>query len=499
MHEVAKSVARNTFIMMSAQVITWASSFVLMLFLPKYLGSSRYGELYLAISITMMFQVIIEFGGQYHITKEVSRSHNSAPNILVNSAISRIFLWVISIILMLLFSRVAGYAWQVLILIIILGTAKLWEGINSLLRNCYQGFELMEYPSIGSVAERIFLMVTAISFLIAGFGQIVIALLMALSTLINFIISASFAKKIIPSLPKIDFEETKTLLKQGVPYFLWSIFATIYYRIDVIMLSIMTSYSVVGWYGAAYKLFDVLMFFPFIFTQALFPVLTRLADNTKERLTTAVQKSIDVTFFVGIPITIILYSFASPITELLFGLKEYQPSIEILKIFSIGLLLVYIDFILGSTVLATDRQKKWSMIAGIAIIINMGLNYLLIPYFQKTSGNGGVGSSIATIITEFFIMCSAVILLKGRISNPLNVAFILKEALSGSLMLAAIIMIRDLDINWIIQTLTGISVYLATLFLFYIHKNGKEILSIDYLSNVKDFINSIIYKGEAKA
>ena len=80
----AKSVVRNTAIMMTAQVITWLSSFVLMMFLPKYLGSSGYGELYLAVSITTMFQVIIEFGGQYHITKEISRSREAAPNILAN-------------------------------------------------------------------------------------------------------------------------------------------------------------------------------------------------------------------------------------------------------------------------------------------------------------------------------------------------------------------------------------------------------------------------------
>ncbi len=499
MHEIAKSVARNTFIMMSAQIITWASSFALMLFLPKYLGSSSYGELYLAISITMMFQVIIEFGGQYHITKEVSRSHASAPKILVNSAIARIFLWAFSILLMLAFSKIAGYAWPVPILIMILGIAKLWEGINSLLRNCYQGFELMEYPSIGSVAERIFLMTSAIAFLVAGFGQIMIAVLMAVSTLINFIVSAAFAKRIIPCLPKINFEETKSLLKEGVPYFLWSIFATIYYRIDVVMLSVMTTYSVVGWYGAAYKLFDVLMFFPYIFTQALFPVLSRFSENTKHNLTSAVQKSLDFTLFIGIPITIILYSFARPITNLLFGLKEYQHSVEILQIFSIGLLLVYIDFILGSTVLATDRQKSWSIIAGIAVFINIGLNYLFIPYFQNSSGNGGAGAAIATIFTEIFIMCSAIILLKGRISNPLNLIILLKEALGGILMLAAIIMTQGININWILKALIGLSIYLITLFLFYIHKNGKEVFSFDYMSTAKDFLSSIIYKGEAKA
>ncbi len=494
----AKSVVRNTAIMMTAQVITWLSSFVLMMFLPKYLGSSGYGELYLAVSITTMFQVIIEFGGQYHITKEISRSREAAPNILANSALTRIVLWAVSIVLMLEFCKVANYAWPVPMLVLILGTSKLWEGINSLLRNCYQGFELMEYPSIGSVVERVFLMAAAITVIFAGSGQVMIAAVMAVSTFLNFVVSASFAKKIIHTLPKFDLRKTKSLLLQGVPYFMWSIFATIYYRVDVIMLSLMTSYSVVGWYGAAYKLFDVLMFFPSIFSQALFPVLSRLTETTKGNLTSAFQKSLDAILFVGIPIAILLFLFARQITGCLFGLHEYQNSIILLKIFSIGLLLVYVDFVLGSTVLATDKQKLWSIIAGIAVLINIGLNYYLIPLYQSWAGNGGIGAAIATVLTELFVMCSAIYLLKGHTLDKINIVFINKEILAGSLMAGAIIILKEIAINWMLQAAMSMLVYLITIFLLYAYDKGIEIYSINYASCIKDYFNAVIYRGETK-
>ncbi len=494
----AKSVARNTAIMMIAQIITWASSFVLMMFLPKYLGSSSYGELYLAISIATMFQVIIEFGGQYQITKEISRSRETAPHILVNSALTRIFLWSISIVLMLEFCRVANYAWPVPLLVVILGTSKLWESINSLLRNCYQGFELMEYPSIGSVVERTFLMVAAIIVLLAGSGQVMIAAIMAVSTLLNFMVSASFSKKIIHFIPKINFRKARLLLKEGIPYFMWSIFATIYYRVDVIMLSLMTAYSVVGWYGAAYKLFDVLMFFPSIFSQALFPVLSRITETTKEGLTSAVQKSLDIILFVGIPIAVLLFLFAQHITSFLFGLHDYQNSIIIMKIFSVGLLLVYADFVLGSTVLALDKQKFWSVIAGIAVVVNIALNYFLIPFYQKSTGNGGIGAAIATLVTELFVMCSAIFMLKGRALGKINFDLIIKEALGGSIMAGTIILMRGIPIHWVIQALIGSLVYLVILFLLYAYEENLEIFSIDYAAVIKNYFYAILYRGEAE-
>ncbi|HEY6952534.1 MAG TPA: oligosaccharide flippase family protein, partial [Bacteroidota bacterium] len=95
--DIAISVARNTTVMMTSQVVTWISSFILMLFLPRYLGSAEYGRLYVAISVTMMFQMVIEFGGQYFVAKEVSRSQENIQGLVVNSAVMRGMLWVVSL------------------------------------------------------------------------------------------------------------------------------------------------------------------------------------------------------------------------------------------------------------------------------------------------------------------------------------------------------------------------------------------------------------------
>lgn len=493
-NENVRSVARNTVIMMMSQVITWISSFILMMFLPKYLGSSGYGELYLAMSITAMFQVLIEFGGQYHITKEVSRVHESAPVIFINSAVSRIFLWFASIVLMILFSWIAGYSWQILLLIMILGTAKLWEGINSLLRNCYQGYELMEYPSIGAAAERIFLTAAAIPALLMGKAQVTIAIVMAISTLLNFGISSAFAKKIIRSIPKIDFEQVKSLLKQGMPYFFWSLFATIYFRVDVIMLSVMTNYNVVGWYGAAYRLFDILMFFPYIFSQALFPVLARIAGSKENSLSNVVGKSIDVILLVGIPIAVVLFSYAPQITDFLFGLKDYENSIIILQIFAVCLLLIYIDFVLGSSVLATDKQKIWSIVACVAVFLNMGLNYFIITSFQNSSGNGGTGAAIATVITELFIMFSAIYLLRGSIQNFFNFKVIVSEILGGVLMGGVFYLFKDLEFNWVVKVVIGLIIYFALILWIYSYTSKKKLFTVNNILSIKKFLGNIIVK-----
>src|ERR1043166_4872390 len=104
---VATSITKNTTVMMSSQLITWVSSFVLMMFLPRYLGSEEYGRLYLAISVGMIFQIIIEFGGSYFIPKEVSRYPERAASLATNFTGIRSVLWVCSIIFMMVLAYVA--------------------------------------------------------------------------------------------------------------------------------------------------------------------------------------------------------------------------------------------------------------------------------------------------------------------------------------------------------------------------------------------------------
>ena len=91
-HEAEHSIAKNTTVMMGSQLVTWISTFILMLFLPRYLGSVDYGRLYLAMSLTMIFQIVIDFGGSYYIAKEISRSREHAPTLVADSIGMRILL-----------------------------------------------------------------------------------------------------------------------------------------------------------------------------------------------------------------------------------------------------------------------------------------------------------------------------------------------------------------------------------------------------------------------
>src|SRR5437016_6743136 len=49
---------------------------------PRYLGSEDYGRLYLAISVGMIIQIVIEFGGSYYRSEEHTSELQSLTNLV---------------------------------------------------------------------------------------------------------------------------------------------------------------------------------------------------------------------------------------------------------------------------------------------------------------------------------------------------------------------------------------------------------------------------------
>jgi len=201
------------------------------------------------------------------------------------------------------------------------------------------------------------------------------------------------------------------------------------------------------------------MFVPSIFTLAVYPVLSRMWGENTNSLTRSMQKSLDFILLVGIPISIGAFAFSKQIVELFYGLEGYEPSVLLLKIFSVGLLLVYIDMMLGSALLASDKQRFLSVVGFGAILVNVAINYILIPYTQVRFGNGGIGSAIATLITELCIMIGMVSVIDQKIIQKTRVHVQMKSLAAGILMVCCLFFLSRTSLHWIGQAVVASTVY----------------------------------------
>ena len=481
--EISQTVAQNMSVMFGAQVVTWGSSFLLLYFLPRYLGPEDFGRLYLALSIKMILGLFIDFGGNYLIPKEVARSQKKGERILNSYILFRSLLWVLAIGLILLFSNLLGYSQHVHLLILILIVAKLWEGGTTALNSYFEGIEKMEYPSIGKIVEKVFVAVFAIGALLLGADSIGIAIIITIGALLNLVVIYGYSRRVVRIRFKFD-PEFFSLFRAGMPFFLFSLFSVIYYRIDAVMLASFTTEEVTGWYGGAFRFFDIVMVLPLIYKTAIFPVFSKLWDNTKGVLESTVGQSIRLMILLGIPVAALIYIFAEPIIHFFMGIEEYGPSIIVLQIFALSIPIIYIDIILGSALMgAANRQKAWALIGLIAIFINISVNYLLIPYTQQVFLNGGIGAAVATLITEVFVMLSAFYLIPKEYLQTFRSSYIVKPALATIFMVLPVILLLSYTaLYWMIVLFLASIFYISSLFLLKTFDEVEVKMITDFIS-----------------
>lgn len=461
--DIVKSVGRNASVMMMQHVITLGSTFFLMLFLPRYLGPVEYGRLFLAASVTDIFRIFVVYGSNYSVAKEVSRSRENTAQILVDAIGLRIVFAVVSVAGMILFSQFVGYPGEVKVLFLIYGVGLFWQAAGSPLYGCYQGHEMMQYTSAAAVAERVFDSIVGVAALLMGASAIVIAAIFLTGLLLNVLVLAGFARKIVSSLPKINWGNALKQVQVGVPYLLYTVFSTVYYRINSLMLSKMAPEAVVGFYGGAYRLFESLNF-PYILTVAVYPVLSRLWGKEEQTHKRTTQKSLEVVIIAGIPISIGVIAFAQKIVQLFYGLSDYGPSILVLQVLTAGLLFLYIDMVLGTTLLASDRQKQLSVVSMLAIPVNVILNYFLIPYYQLNKGNGAIGGAIVTGITELLVMVALLNFVPKGVLAGFRFGVVTKSVIAGLFMAASLWLMHLFGIPLLAELLVSPVIYLSSLF-----------------------------------
>jgi O-antigen/teichoic acid export membrane protein len=116
--------------------------------------------------------------------------------------------------------------------------------------------------------------------------------------------------------PTFDGGRLRALVLGALPFFLYRVLGNVYYRIDVVLLSKLADSNVVGWYGAAYRLFDTLVFLPSIVSSMImYPILARLAVQSRDSLRLAIGHGLQVLVGTGLPICAGLFLLAGSIIK----------------------------------------------------------------------------------------------------------------------------------------------------------------------------------------
>jgi O-antigen/teichoic acid export membrane protein len=186
----------------------------------------------------------------------------------------------------------------------------------------------------------------------------------------------------------------------------------LYLWIDFVMLSLMTSAEVVGWYGVPTRLFQTLMFLPVVVSTAWLPRFVRGFESGAASLARTARQPLELVLLLSLPIAAMTAIVARPLIHLLYG-SAYAHAVPVMALLGLSIPPMYLNIMLSQVLVAMNRQSAWTWVMVVTTVINPLLNLALIPLTQDRFGNGAIGAAIALFLTELLVVSIGVVLV-GR-------------------------------------------------------------------------------------
>lgn len=443
--------------MMLAEGINKILSLVLIIIIARYLGDFKFGQYSFIITMMMLFQVLADFGLDGLTIREVAKNLDKTELYLGNALALKFILGLISFILLSITINLMDKPFVVIYGVYIGGLAIIFYSLANTFNSIFNAHERLELKASLLIVYRLTLLGLSILAIILNKNLVTLISAILISEIIRFTLSwVIYSGQFTPLKIKIDFSLCNKLLGMSLPFAVIGVIALIYFKIDIVMLSLMKGDQVVGWYSAAYNLLAALLFITESYNLAIFPLLSRTADTTKELLAFSWEKSVKYLLIISLPISVGTAILAGRFIRLFYS-SEFNPSILALQILIWTLPWIFVNSINVRVLYATDKQRSLTLIVIISAVINIIFNFLLIPRFSY------IGASLATLLAEIINVIMCFWLVFNLLGLKLNIRDLLSKPLLASAIMGFVIFyLRQL--NLISLIIIGIILYPALLF-----------------------------------
>ncbi len=453
-----QTIFKNMSWLLISQIIVSICGFIWTILMARYLGVEEYGIFGFAVSLTGILCILFDLGIGIHSVRHIATDYDSAPKYLGNAiplkGLFSICGFVI-IFIILLFMKADELT---IIVTLLFAIEQIIKKFVELMNATFQAFEEGKYQGILNTLMNVILFIFIIIAIYCDLGLYGIAFAYIFANILALIYGYYILNKYIAK-PNYEFDKTfcKNVTIAAIPFAATAILSSIYYSIDMVMLTNIVGNYATGIYNATYKLISVLTLFYGIYTAVIFPVMSKFYKNDEKMLLVSYEKSIKYLMLIIIPLAIATMFYSTDIIHLIYG-HEYESAASVLSILIWTVCLLFISGAGNSLLNASYKEVSVTKIYFIAAVFNVVLNIILIPYLSY------IGAAITTVLSDLLIVIiqSYVIYKLGHRPNK-KLYYDIIRIIIGSAILG--IALYFLNLNMWVAIPVGIIIYLIIIYL----------------------------------
>jgi len=437
-----------------AQALGWIGAIALALALPRYLGDVGLGKFAFAFAITRLVGLTAELGTATYLAKTIAQDRSRASG-LAAALVLRLPLGAIAALMAMAVARSGAHDAASIRVVDVLAYGLIVDAALTVVQGALQGHGRMRAYATCGLVSKLGFGALGTAAVMSGGGPVGVALSWVGAQTVALAVGFAFLGPVRLEGAR-ELGAWRTVLLGGLPFFIWQGALMVYGQIDAVILSFVSGDAAVGWYSAAYRIVTIPGALPTILMTVLLPALAAAAVEPA-RLRRLTRRAVEAAIVLTVPTAIGTAVLAAQIIDAVGYPAAFQHSVVLIILLAPSLPLVAVDMMVGTALNASDRQRRWAMVAVAAAVLNPLVNIVAIPLAHERWGNGAIAAAGVTTATELFLLVAGILLLPRRTLDRATLGFAARVGAAGAVMGLALIPARDLPI--IVPVTLGAVVY----------------------------------------
>lgn len=404
-----KRYGTNTIWALVARTFSLGVSFFVSVYLTRYLGAENYGQLSYAVSFVGLFVIISSLGIDNILYRDIVAHPERRDEYLGTALIIKLIMGAVTAAIVAVAAYIVVHDDVSRIIIFMLAGTYIFVPFQIIITD-YQAHVAQKYPSIVSLFVVCVLNALKLAVIFSGKGILYVAAILLLEPIIYAILYILLRTYHYGSILKWKYTHSVAigLIKDSWPFVFIVAFSSIYMRIDQVMLKHLINAEAVGYYDAAVRIAEAWLFLPSIIASSMFPAIVnaRLKDAKEYR-----KRILALLLLIG-SISIIVAVAVSLLSEyimtFLYG-ASFAVGAGVLAVYMLGSIFAALDSPVRLYLIAENRRRTIFFLTSGTAILNIVLNFILIPRL------GMIGAAWATFISYAILLLPILPLLKNKV------------------------------------------------------------------------------------
>lgn len=382
MSEQRRRIISNSSSILVNRLAQAIGTFVLTAAIARTLGAQVLGQYLLAVSYYYMFVGIASQGIKTLLTRELSSDLEKIPVYLVSATLLQFFLSVIAYIALVVVVWILPYSPDISTTIYILGLTIIPFSLSNITEAIFQAQERMHLIAISNVPVYVLRLIGMIWAMKLHYGVNYLAGIMILSETLILVIQWLLLIRTIQPKWQIDKGLIVHIISSARTFFAIEATGVVAGRVDIIVISLLGSASMVGIYGGISQLLVPNGIIISSLALAALPRMTKAVEQGLEKQRQTAENLIEFLLFISIPIWIGMCFFGEDLLMLIYRNPDFRGTGTLICILSFLGILSSIRLAFDNLLISNGLQR-FNLFEAIITLFVVGISgVILIPQYQ---------------------------------------------------------------------------------------------------------------------